>query len=101
MSKVFIVSGASKGIGAAVTRHLLAHKHKVVLTARSRDLLEGVKAAHPGQVEYVAGDMADPTVRRLFLVLFAQSQIGVYKKKQDWKTDSFMLDCHQAGRGGR
>lgn len=63
MSKVFIVSGASKGIGAAVTRHLLAQKHKVVLTARSRDLLESVKAAHPGQVEYVAGDMADPAVR--------------------------------------
>ncbi len=71
MSKVFIVSGASKGIGAAVARHLLAHHHKVVLTARSRDLLESVRAAHPGQVEYVAGDMADPTVR---LVLCAKKR---------------------------
>lgn len=62
MSKVFIVSGASKGIGAAVTRYLLSQQHKVVLTARSADLLESVKAAHPGQVEYVAGDMTDPTV---------------------------------------
>ncbi|XWW98358.1 hypothetical protein V2A60_006358 [Cordyceps javanica] len=62
MSKVFIVSGASKGIGAAVTRHLLGQKHKVVLTARSGDLLERARAEHPGQVEYVAGDMADPTV---------------------------------------
>ncbi|EGX91094.1 short-chain dehydrogenase/reductase, putative [Cordyceps militaris CM01] len=63
MAKVFIVSGASKGIGAAVTRHLLGQAHKVVLTARSGDLLERVRAAHPDQVEYVAGDMADPTVR--------------------------------------
>lgn len=63
MSKVFIVSGASKGIGAAVARYLLGQNHKLVLTARSQDLLEGVKAAHPGQVEYVAGDMSDPTVR--------------------------------------
>ncbi|KAM3454149.1 hypothetical protein MY3296_003204 [Beauveria thailandica] len=62
MSKVFIVTGASKGIGAAVTRHLLGHQHKVVLTARSGDLLKRVQAAHPGQVEYLAGDMADPTI---------------------------------------
>lgn len=63
MSKVFIVSGASKGIGAAVARYLLSQKHKVVLTARSRDLLEGIKVAHPGQVEYIAGDMTDSTVK--------------------------------------
>ncbi|KAM0741246.1 hypothetical protein ACQRIT_004103 [Beauveria bassiana] len=62
MPKVFIVTGASKGIGAAVTRHLLGHQHNVVLTARSGDLLKRVQAAHPGQVEYVAGDMADPTI---------------------------------------
>lgn len=90
MSKVFIVSGASKGIGAAVTRHLLAHKHKVVLTARSRDLLEGVKAAHPGQVEYVAGDMADPTVRRLLLLLFVQGRL-VLKKRGSCKIGKLIL----------
>lgn len=62
MSKVFIVSGASKGVGAAIAKYLLGQNHKVVLTARSQDLLEKTKAAHPGQVEYVAGDMADATV---------------------------------------
>ena len=60
--KVFIVSGASKGIGAAVVKHLLSHSHKVVLAARSQDLLESVKKAHPDQVEYVAGDMTSPNV---------------------------------------
>ncbi|KAG8415915.1 hypothetical protein J3459_013974 [Metarhizium acridum] len=55
--KVFIVTGASKGIGAAVTRHLLEQSHKVVVTARSAEPLEGIKKAYPGQVEYVAGDM--------------------------------------------
>ncbi|OAA54941.1 NAD(P)-binding domain protein [Cordyceps fumosorosea ARSEF 2679] len=62
MSKVFIVSGASKGIGAAVTRHLLGQGHKVVLTARSEKLLKGTQTAHPGQVEYLAGDMTDSSV---------------------------------------
>ncbi|KID98418.1 short-chain dehydrogenase, partial [Metarhizium majus ARSEF 297] len=55
--KVFIVTGASKGIGAAVTRYLLEQSHKVVVTARSAKPLEGIKKAYPGQVEYVAGDM--------------------------------------------
>jgi NADP-dependent 3-hydroxy acid dehydrogenase YdfG len=55
--KVFIVTGASKGLGAAITRHLLGQSHKVVLAARSAAPLEAFKTAHPGQVEYVAGDM--------------------------------------------
>ncbi|KAH7316741.1 short chain dehydrogenase [Stachybotrys elegans] len=59
VSKVFIVTGASKGIGAAVVQSLLKQSHKVVLTARSQDLLESVKTAHPGQAEYVAGDITD------------------------------------------
>lgn len=61
-SKVFIVTGASKGLGAAVAQYLLGQSHKVVLAARSAELLEGFKTAHPGQVEYVAGDMTDAEV---------------------------------------
>lgn len=65
-SKVFIVTGASKGIGAAVTRYLVGQSHRVVLAARSENLLEQVKQAHPDQVDYIAGDMTDPQVRLLF-----------------------------------
>lgn len=61
-SKVFIVTGASKGIGAAIVQYLLSQSHKVVLAARSQDLLEKVKAAHPEQVEYVAGDITSADV---------------------------------------
>lgn len=56
-SKVFIVTGASKGLGAAIVQHLLAQSHKVVVTARSESLLQKLKEAHPTQVEYVAGDI--------------------------------------------
>ncbi|CCF46522.1 short-chain dehydrogenase [Colletotrichum higginsianum] len=58
-SKVIIVTGASRGIGLAIAQHLLKESHKVVLAARSKDQLETLKAAHPGQVEYVAGDLGD------------------------------------------
>lgn len=61
-SKVFIVTGASKGVGAAVAKYLLSQSHKVVLTARSQDLLDQVKQAHQGQVEYIAGDVTSPEV---------------------------------------
>lgn len=60
--KVFIVTGASKGIGAAITQRLLSQSHRVVLAARSQELLEAVKKSHPGQVEYVAGDLTDSGV---------------------------------------
>lgn len=61
-SKVFIVTGASRGIGAATTKRLLSQSHKVVLAARSQEPLEAVKTSHPGQVEYLAGDLTDPNV---------------------------------------
>lgn len=61
-SKVFIVTGASKGIGAAITKYLLGESHKVVVTARSKGPLEELKKSHPDQVEYLAGDMVDPQV---------------------------------------
>lgn len=63
--KTFIVTGASKGIGSAIVQRLLRLSHNVVLTARSDNLLETVKKSNPGRVEYVAGDITDPTVRSL------------------------------------
>lgn len=62
MSKVIIVTGASRGIGLAIAQSLLSSSHRVVLTARSADKLAEVKAAHPGRVEYVAGDLTDAEV---------------------------------------
>ncbi|KAM0464667.1 hypothetical protein ACHAPV_002501 [Trichoderma viride] len=53
-SKVFIVTGASKGLGAAIVQHLLAQSHKVVVTARSESPLQKLKEAHPTQVELTA-----------------------------------------------
>ncbi|KAG6038835.1 hypothetical protein E4U41_003596 [Claviceps citrina] len=58
--KVIIITGASRGIGAAIASCLLGQSHRLVLTARSAEPLDLLKRAHPGRVEYVAGDMADP-----------------------------------------
>ncbi|KAM0326203.1 hypothetical protein ACHAQA_006800 [Verticillium albo-atrum] len=58
-SKVFIVTGASRGLGLAIAKYLLEASHQVVLAARSKDQLEALKTAYPKQVEYVAGDLGD------------------------------------------
>lgn len=58
-SKVFIITGASKGIGAAIAKYLLSQSHKVVVTARSSEPLEALKKSHPEQVQFITGDMVD------------------------------------------
>ncbi|KAL2136406.1 hypothetical protein VTI74DRAFT_3840 [Chaetomium olivicolor] len=56
-SKVVIVTGASRGIGLAVTEWLLAASHKVVLVSRSAEQLEKLKERYPDQVAHLAADM--------------------------------------------
>lgn len=56
--KTFIVTGASKGIGAAVVRSLRARGCRVVGIARSEDKLKALAAEKiSGHFEYVAGDI--------------------------------------------
>lgn len=83
-SKVIILTGASRGIGLAIAQYLLKASHKVVLVARSSEPLEKLKVEYPGQVEYLAADLADFSVRihwqtsdRIYYVGFSHVLIGV------------------------
>lgn len=60
-SKVFIVTGASRGIGLAVSRFLLEAPHscKLVVVARSQQPLEDLQETAEGQVKVLAGDLGD------------------------------------------
>jgi short-subunit dehydrogenase len=60
-----IVTGASSGIGREVARELARQGARLVITARREDRLKeltGQIAAAGGQVQWVAGDIADPSV---------------------------------------
>ncbi|KAL1875700.1 hypothetical protein VTK73DRAFT_9955 [Phialemonium thermophilum] len=76
VSKVIIVTGASRGIGLAVTNYLLNASHKVVLVSRSQKDLEAIKARFPSQVEFLAADLTNfdtaPKVTELALKAFGQ-----------------------------
>jgi NADP-dependent 3-hydroxy acid dehydrogenase YdfG len=60
--KVILLTGASRGIGLAIAQYLLKSSHKLLLVARSEEPLQSLKAEYPGQVEYLAADLADFTV---------------------------------------
>ncbi|KAJ8124203.1 hypothetical protein ONZ43_g18 [Nemania bipapillata] len=59
MSKVIIVTGASRGLGHAISRVLLRDSHKVFLVARSEDELRQLKTEYGDAVEYMSADLAD------------------------------------------
>jgi 2-deoxy-D-gluconate 3-dehydrogenase len=56
---VVIVTGASRGLGEAIARSLVAEGAKVVAAARSTGALAALAATSPGDIEAVTCDMSD------------------------------------------
>jgi NAD(P)-dependent dehydrogenase (short-subunit alcohol dehydrogenase family) len=55
--KTCLVTGAGRGIGRAVAERLSADGHRVALVARSKDELEEVAAALPGETLVIPADL--------------------------------------------
>ena len=55
-----LVTGAGRGIGAAVAKRLSAAGHRVALTSRSAGELEALAAQLPGPSLIVPADVTDP-----------------------------------------
>lgn len=99
--KVAIVTGASSGIGAALTKALAHRGVRLALMARRRDRLEEVAAACDGETLVVPGDvtvyrdrgvLVDATLNRWGRIdlLFNNAGIGAYgsltkTSEADWR----------------
>ncbi|KAL5043606.1 hypothetical protein BDW71DRAFT_199664 [Aspergillus fruticulosus] len=61
MAKTIIVTGASRGIGLAITKYLLSppQSHNVVVIARSVEPLQALKTEYKDQVAILNGDISD------------------------------------------
>ena len=62
--KVAVVTGASKGIGLAITQALVDEGARVVAGARTTDTLEGIDGVTPVAVDLVAADGPAQLVER-------------------------------------
>lgn len=58
-SRVALITGAGRGIGAAIAMRLSASGHRVALTARSAAELDTVAATLPGEAICVAADLTE------------------------------------------
>lgn len=66
-SPVALITGAGRGIGAAVALRLSGSGHRVALTARSASELEAVATALPGTAICIPADLTEPgAVDRVF-----------------------------------
>jgi NAD(P)-dependent dehydrogenase (short-subunit alcohol dehydrogenase family) len=59
-SKVFLVTGSSRGLGRSIAEAVVGAGHRLVATARNPSSLDDLVAAHPDQVRAVALDVVDP-----------------------------------------
>lgn len=74
---VAIVTGASRGLGAALAAGLAGRGWRLVITARDADALAEARWPLPGHVVPVAGDVTDPD-HRAEVVLAAERLGGVH-----------------------
>jgi NAD(P)-dependent dehydrogenase (short-subunit alcohol dehydrogenase family) len=59
MNRVWLITGASSGFGRAIAAAAVAADDTVIAAARNNEVLSGIAAAHPGQVEALALDVTD------------------------------------------
>jgi NAD(P)-dependent dehydrogenase (short-subunit alcohol dehydrogenase family) len=64
MSKVFLLTGSSRGLGRQIAEAALAAGHRVVATARRPEDLADLAERHGRQVLPVALDVTDPDVAK-------------------------------------
>lgn len=76
---LFIVTGASSGLGFAVANALLENDAKVIAIARREENLKELQSKYSTHVEYLCGDMmAEDTIDRIVQTIGGREIAGVF-----------------------
>jgi len=62
-SQIFLVTGASSGLGRAVAEQLANENARLLLVARREELLRELMEKYPGRITAIAGDVRDVPVQ--------------------------------------
>lgn len=58
MSKIILITGASRGIGREIACHLANLNHQVIVTARSIKSLKKLELSYPDQIQSIPADLS-------------------------------------------
>ncbi len=96
-----IITGASSGVGRALTLHLAAAGHTVCALARSEDKLDQVAAEYPANIDTYPTDISIPDqVQRVFGVILKKytkidvliNNAGIVRWGNFWEQDFELID---------
>jgi 3-oxoacyl-[acyl-carrier protein] reductase len=77
--KLFIVTGASSGLGYAVLKRLLDEGADVIAVARSKERLQEIEDAYPGTMVSYAGDLTEERTLDAILSLVGSQRLdGIF-----------------------
>jgi len=81
MNPTVLITGASGGIGEELARLFAAHRHDLVLVARSEEKLQSLSGelgrAHDIRVRVLAADLADPSAPPRVFEALRQQGVGI------------------------
>lgn len=104
-----LVTGASRGLGAALGRELLARGHRVVLTARSAGELaqaaDALRPLHGDRVQWIEADLSDPASAQALVsqvegrfgtldALINNAGVGAWKPLVEWTPEEVIACVH-------
>jgi 3-oxoacyl-[acyl-carrier protein] reductase len=77
-NKLFVVTGATSGMGLAITQGLITEGAKVIINARKAENLESLIKQFPSQIEILQGDITtDAVIANLFRIIGTRVLDGI------------------------
>jgi short-subunit dehydrogenase len=75
MANHYLVTGASRGIGFEIVKHLADNNHMITAVARSEDRLSSLRGLYPEQIQTLPADITSEDNRNKLIKHFEQNNL--------------------------